>query len=161
MSVKKSRAFKTVRESQVTLNHLVTPNDLNFSGFVFGGVILKLIDHAAYVCAHKHAGGNCITASFDRVDFKEPIYVGELVTMHASVNFVGHTSMEIGVKVTAENLKTNKIRHTNTSYVTMVAVDTHGKPKEVPGITPETKDEKRRYKEGEKRYKERKRRSTR
>lgn len=154
-SVKKLQA-KTVQESQITLHHLVTPPDLNFRGFLFGGAMLKLIDQAAFVCARKHSGNYCVTASFDRVDFKDAIHTGELLTLHASVNYVGKTSMEIGVKVTSENFEKNIIRHTNSSYVTMVAVDEKGKPVPVPSLKPETAEEKRRYHEGEARYLQRK-----
>jgi len=154
-SVKKLQP-KTVKESQITLHHLVTPPDLNFRGFLFGGAMLKLIDQAAYICARKHSKNYCVTASFDRVNFKDVIHMGELVTLHASVNFVGKTSMEIGVKVTAEDLDHGEARHTISSYVTMVAVDEKGKPVPVPALIPETAEEKRRYKEGEKRYMQRK-----
>ena len=147
---------KTVKESQVTLNALMTPAEQNFKGLVFGGVILKMIDQIAYICARKHCRRYCVTASIDRVDFKEPIRVGELVTVVASLNYAGRTSMEIGVKVFAECLNTGKIRHTNTSYVVMVAVDDDGSPVEVPRVIPHTTIEKRRYKEAEKRYKARK-----
>ncbi|MCC7197657.1 acyl-CoA thioesterase [Candidatus Peregrinibacteria bacterium] len=148
----KRRSPKTVQESQITIHHLVTPPDLNFRGFLFGGVMLKLIDQAAFVCARKHSGSYCVTASFDRVDFKDVIHMGELITLHASVNYVGKTSMEIGVKVTAEDFEHNRIRHTNSSYVTMVAVDEKGRPVPVPSLKPETTEEIRRYKEGEARY---------
>lgn len=154
-SAKKLQA-KTVKESQITLHHLVTPPDLNFRGFLFGGAMLKLIDQAAFVCARKHSGNYCVTASFDRVDFKDAIHTGELLTLHASVNYVGKTSMEIGVKVTSENFEKNIIRHTNSSYVTMVAVDEKGRPVPVPSLKPETPEEKRRYAEGEARYLQRK-----
>lgn len=146
------RGSKTVKASQATFSALMMPSDQNFFGFIFGGVILKMMDHIAYVCARKHSSSNCITASFDRVDFKEPIHVGELVTMVASINYVGRSSMEIGIKVYAEDLKTGKTRHTNTSYVTMVAIDEKGNPHPVPRLIPETAEEKRRYAEAEKRY---------
>jgi acyl-CoA hydrolase len=152
----KTLKAKTVQESQITLHHLVTPPDLNFRGFLFGGAMLKLIDQAAFVCARKHSGNYCVTASFDRVDFKDVIHLGELITLHASVNYVGKTSMEIGVKVTAEDFEQNIIRHTNSCYVTMVAVDEKGSPVPVPSLKPVTTDEIRRYKEGEARYLQRK-----
>ena len=152
---------KTVKSSLTTLSVLMTPTDLNFLGFVFGGTILKLMDNIAYICAKRHSNSDCITASFERVDFRDHIYVGELVTLSASVNYVGKTSMEIGIRVCAENLTTNDVRHTNSSYVTMVAIDKKGKPQAVPALIPETLEEKRRYKEGEKRYKERKKRQKR
>lgn len=135
---------------------LMTPQDQNFLGYVFGGVILKLMDQIAYVSAARHSGKYCVTASFDRVDFKEHIHVGELLTLKSCVNYVGKTSMEVGVRVEAEDPKTGKIRHTNSGYVTMVAIDKKGNPTSVPAIQPETADEKRRYREGEIRYKMRK-----
>jgi len=152
----KSLRAKTVKESQITLHHLVTPNDLNFRGHLFGGVMLKLIDLAAFVCARKHSGSYCVTASFDKVTFKDMIEMGELISLHASVNFVGHSSLDIGVRVTAENFDRNVIRHTHTSYVTMVAVDKNNKPIRVPALIPETPEEKRRHENGKKRYESRK-----
>lgn len=149
---------KTVKASQTTLSVLMAPIDQNFLGFIFGGAILKLMDNIAYICAKRHSNSDCITASFERVDFRDHIYVGELVTLSASVNYVGSTSMEIGISVCAENLTTNKIRHTNSSYVTMVAIDKHGNPTRVPPLIPESQEEKRRYKEGEERYSSRKKR---
>ena len=143
---------KTVKQSRVTLNALMTPADQNYKGFVFGGVILKMIDHAAYVCARKHSGNYCVTASFDHVIFKKPIRVGDLVTVAAEVNFAGRTSMEIGIEIISENLETKKVEHANSSYVTMVAVDSKGNPVKVPRLIPQTAEEKRRYKEAEKRY---------
>lgn len=143
---------KAVKASQVTLAALMTPAEQNFKGHVFGGVILKMIDQIAYICARKHSRRYCVTASIDRVDFKEPIKVGELVTVVASLNYAGHTSMEVGVKVFAECLNTGKIRHTNTSYVVMVAVDDDGNPVEVPSVVPHSPQEKRRYKAAKKRY---------
>jgi acyl-CoA hydrolase len=138
----------------------MTPQDQNFLGYVFGGVILKMMDQIAYIAAAKHCNNNCVTASFDRVDFKDHIYVGEIVVMEASVNYVGHTSMEVGIKVYAENPKTGKIRHTNSSYVTMVAIDGKGHSKKVPGLILKTSEEKRRFAEGKKRYQERKNRTS-
>lgn len=135
---------------------LMTPQDQNFLGYVFGGVILKLMDQIAYVSAARHSGSYCVTASFDRVDFKEHIHVGELLTLKSCVNYVGKTSMEVGVRVEAEDPKTGKVRHTNSGYVTMVAIDEHGDPCDVPPLKPETAVEKRRFKDGEKRYKARK-----
>lgn len=155
---KKKLQPKHVKDSIASMTALMTPQDQNFLGYVFGGVILKLMDQIAYVSAARHSDSYCVTASFDRVDFKEHIHVGELITLKSSVNYVGKTSMEIGIRVEAEDPKTGKIRHTNSSYVTMVAIDEHGDPREVPPIKPETADEKRRYKEGEERYKLRKKR---
>lgn len=121
------------------------PQDANILGHVFGGAILSLMDKCAAVAAIRHARSACVTASIDRVDFREPIHVGDLVVMRASVNFVGTTSMEIGVRVEAEDLISGLRRHTNSCYLTFVAVDRNGRPINVPGIRPETPEEERRY----------------
>jgi acyl-CoA hydrolase len=120
------------------------PQDENTRGHVFGGAILAMLDKTAAVCAIRHARMPCVTASIDRVDFREPIMVGELVIMKASVNWVGRTSMEIGVRVEAENLLTGVRRHTNSCYATFVALDTSGAPAEVPKLVCETAEERRR-----------------
>ena len=122
------------------------PQHANNLGHVFGGVILSLLDRVAAVSAIRHTRENCVTVSVDRVDFREPIYVGDLVVMKASVNFVGRTSMEVGVRVEAEDLATGVRRHTNSCYLTFVAIDENHRPKEVAPVVPETEDEKRRYK---------------
>ena len=124
------------------------PQHANFAGTVYGGTILSITDSVAYVCAARHAGPYCVTVSVDRVDFREPIRIGELVTFLASVNFVGRSSMEIGIKIIAENLATGSKRHTNSCYFTMVCLDDQGRPKQVPRLIPETDEEKRRYEEG-------------
>ena len=121
------------------------PQHANNLGHVFGGVILSMMDRAAAVAAIRHARRTCVTVSVDRVDFREPIHLGDLVIMHASVNYAGRTSMEVGVRVEAENLLDGARRHTNSCYVTFVAVDVNGRPVEVPPVIPETEDEKRRY----------------
>lgn len=121
------------------------PQHANVLGHVFGGVILSLMDQTAGVVGFRHARTAVVTASIDRVDFREPIRIGDLVIMKASVNFVGRTSMEIGVRVEAEDLLSGNRRHTNSCYVTFVAVDRHGRPIEVPDIVPETDIERRRY----------------
>src|SRR5512138_114818 len=110
------------------------PHQSNILGNVFGGVILALCDKAAATCAIRHAGRTCVTASFDHVSFKEPIEIGELVRLLASVNYVGRTSMEVGVKLLSMNVATGDIRHTNSSYVTMVAIDEKGCPVPVPQL---------------------------
>lgn len=142
---------KTVKESRTEMSQLMMPHQANFAGVVYGGTILSIADSVAYVCAARHAGPNCVTVSVDRVDFREPIQIGEVVTFMASVNFVGKSSMEIGIKIWAENLKTSVKRHTNSCYFTMVALDDSGRPKIVPRIISETDEEKRRYLAGEKR----------
>ena len=146
---------KSVSSSQTEMSELMLPSHTNFGGFVYGGKVLALIDNAAFACACRHAEKHCVTASVDAVNFHESIKVGELVTLKASCNFAGRTSMEIGLKVFAEDLISGKVRHTNSCYVTMVAIGDDGKPAEVPRLTPETAEEKRRYQDGEKRRQER------
>ena len=124
---------------------LMMPQHANNLGHVFGGVVLSMIDTTAAVSAIRHARNPCVTVSVDRVDFREPIRVGELVIMKASVNYVGTTSMEVGVRIEAENLLTGDRHHTNSCYLTFVAIDGGGRPIKVPPITPETPEEKRRH----------------
>jgi acyl-CoA hydrolase len=124
---------------------MMLPQHSNNLGLVFGGVILAMMDTASAVSAIRHARGVCVTASVDRVDFREPIHLGDLVIMKCSVNYVGRTSMEVGVRVEAEDLQTGNRRHTNSCYLTFVAIDRNGKPIEVPRLVPETEDEIRRY----------------
>ena len=132
-------------ESETVMSELMMPQHANIMGNVFGGVILSLVDRVAAVCAIRHARRQCVTVSVDKVDFREPIHVGELITAHASLNFAGHTSMEVGVKIIAENVLSGERRHTNSCYVTYVALDDNGQPTPVPPIVPQTPDEKRRY----------------
>jgi acyl-CoA hydrolase len=147
---------KTVNESKVEMAQAMFPVDANPAGNVNGGTIMKLIDTAAGIAAHRHCRTNVVTASMDRLDFHQPIFVGELVTLRASINYVGTTSMEVGVRVEAENLMTGEVRHTNSAYLTMVSLDEHRRPSGVPKIVPETEDQKRRFREGEMRAKQRK-----
>lgn len=133
------------RESEAVMSELMMPQHANIMGNVFGGVLLSLVDRAAAVAAIRHARRPCVTVSVDKVNFREPIRVGELVTALARVNFTGRSSMEIGVKVIAENVLTGEQRHTNSCYLTYVALDDHGQPTQVPPVVPETPDEKRRY----------------
>ena len=121
------------------------PQHANNLGHVFGGVILSMMDRTAAVAAIRHTRVTVVTASIDRVDFREPIHVGDLVVMKASVNFVGRTSMEVGVRVEAEDMLTGARRHTNSAYLTFVAIDRNGRPVEIPRIHPESEDEVRRY----------------
>jgi acyl-CoA hydrolase len=121
------------------------PQHANNLGHVFGGVILGMMDKTAAISAVRHARSSCVTASIDRVDFREPIHVGDVVIVKASVNFVGRTSMEIGVRVEAEELISGRRRHTNSAYLTFVAVDRNGRPVEVPPLLPETPEEIRRH----------------
>src|SRR3954469_2346315 len=139
------RASKTVRESQHESSELMMPQDANNLGHIFGGVILSMMDKTAAICAFRHSRASVVTASIDRVDFREPIHLGDLVVMKASVNFAGRSSMEIGVRVEAEELLTGRRRHTNSCYLTFVAVDRNGRPIEVPELAPETPVEKRRF----------------
>src|SRR5882762_8063631 len=142
---RKARPSKPVRESQHETSELMMPHHANNLGHVFGGVMLSMMDKTAAVAAFRHCRLNVVTASIDRVDFREPILVGDLVVMKASVNFAGTTSMEVGVRVEAEELITGRRRHTNSCYLTFVAVDRYGRPIEVPELKPETPEEKRRF----------------
>ncbi|MBX3605172.1 MAG: acyl-CoA thioesterase [Piscinibacter sp.] len=130
---------------QLTMTVLMTPDTANFAGNVHGGTILKLLDQAAYACASRYAGRYVVTLSVDQVMFRQPIHVGELVTFLASVNHTGTSSMEIGIKVIAEAIRTQVVRHVNSCFFTMVAVDDAGKPVPVPPLRPFTPDEKRRH----------------
>jgi len=133
------------QDKTLQMSVLMTPDMANFSGVVHGGSLLKLLDQVAYACAARYSRSYVVTASLDQVFFKEKIQVGELVTLSGHVNYVGRTSMEIGIKVVAENLRTQEKRHTNSSYFTMVAVDESGKPVPVPPLLLETEVEKRLY----------------
>jgi len=137
--------YKPVGYSQITLTELMIPSYSNFGGKIHGGIILSLMDKVAYVCAAKHSDGYCITASIDVVDFLAPVEVGELVSLMASVNYVGNTSMIIGIRVVSENLKTHSVKHTNTSYFTMVALGDDNKPKQVPGLLLKSREDIRRF----------------
>jgi acyl-CoA hydrolase len=139
------RPIRTVRDSQHETSELMMPGDANNQGHVFGGVVLSMMDKCAAIAAFRHCRLNVVTASIDRVDFREPIHLGDLVLMKASVNYAGRTSMEVGVRVEAEELLTGRRRHTNSCYLTFVAVDRNGRPIAVPEIKPETPDEIRRY----------------
>jgi acyl-CoA hydrolase len=136
---------KQPRDSETIMSELMMPHHANITGNVFGGVILALVDRVAAVAAIRHAGRPCVTVSVDKVDFKEPIHVGELVTAYARVNYAGRTSMEVGVKIIAENVISGEKRHTNSCYVTFVALDDQGVPTRVAPVVPETADEKRRF----------------
>lgn len=144
-------AARSVRFSQTTLTELMIPAYANFGGKIHGGILLSLIDKVAYACASRHAGTYCVTVSVDAVDFLQPVEVGDLVSLMASVNYVGRTSLVIGIKVIAENVKTLEQRHTNTSYVTMVAKGDDDKPALVPPLLLENEEEARRFLEAIKR----------
>ena len=139
-------------DKSLTMTMLMTPDKANFTGnTVHGGEILKMLDHVAYACSARYCGTYVLTLSVDMVLFKNPIKVGSLVTFHASVNYVGRTSMEIGIKVISEDIKDHTLKNTNVCYFTMVAVDENGTPVPVPKLEPETEDEKRRYNDAIKR----------
>jgi uncharacterized protein (TIGR00369 family) len=137
--------FRPVAHSRTTLTELMIPSYANFGGKIHGGILLSLMDKVAYTCAAKHAGNYCVTVTVDGVNFLQPVEVGELVSLMASVNYVGRTSLLVGIKVIAENIKTGTVKHTNTSYFTMVAKDEKGKPTLVPGLELQTKEEVRRF----------------
>ena len=133
------------QEKSLEMTVLMTPEMANFSGKVHGGALLRLLDQAAYACAARYCKNYVVTLSLDQVIFKEPIHVGELVTFLANVNFVGRTSMEVGVKVHAQDLKSKESRHTNSCYFTMVALDEDGKSTTAPPLQIETEIEARLY----------------
>ncbi len=149
------RPSRKVSESAHETTALMMPPDENARGHVFGGVVLAMMDKAAAVCAIRHARTSCVTVSVDRVDFREPILVGDLIHMKASVNFAGRSSMEVGVRVEAENMLLGTRRHTNSCYITYVALDREGKPTEVPTLELETEIEKRRFAAGKERRRRR------
>jgi acyl-CoA hydrolase len=149
------RPSRTVKESQHETSQLMMPQHANVLGHVFGGVILSAMDLTAAVVAFRHARAAVVTVSIDRVDFHEPIRIGDLVVMRGSVNYVGRTSMEIGVRVEAEDLLTGRRRHTNSGYLTFVAVDPDGHPVETPALVAETEVERRRFAAGEGRFRRR------
>lgn len=125
---------RTPKQSDTTITELMIPAYANFGGKIHGGILLGLMDKVAYACGTKHAGNYCVTVSVDGVDFIEPVEVGDLVCMMARVNYVGHTSMVIGIKVTSENVKQGTIKHTNTCYFTMVAKGDDNIPTQVPEL---------------------------
>lgn len=140
-----NQKFKTVESSKVQLSELMLPSHSNFSGKIHGGFILSLLDQIAFACASKHSATYCVTASVDTVDFLNPIEIGELVTMKASINYVGKTSMVVGIRVEAEHIQTGVIKHCNSSYFTMVAKDEQGNSVKVPGLILETEKELKRF----------------
>ena len=148
-----SESAKSPSESLTTVVRVMMPMDANVAGNVFGGAILRLIDEVASIVAKRHSRNNVVTASIDRMDFFSPVYVGDLLRLIASINYVHRTSMEIGVRVEAENPVTGKIRHTGTCFLTHVALDKNGKPVLVPPLRLETDEEKRRWSEAENRRK--------
>ena len=140
-----SKIFKCVSDSKITISVLMLPSHTNFSGKIHGGYILSLLDQIAFACASKYSGYYCVTASVDTVNFLHPIEVGELVTMKASVNYVGKSSMIVGIRVDSENIQSGKINHCNSSYFTMVAKDASDKNIEVPTLILKSNQEIRRF----------------
>ena len=138
---------KRIQDSIVIMAQLMNPQDANIAGNVHGGVIMKLIDNAGGAAAIRHARANVVTASIERLDFHHPVFIGDFVTLRASVNFVGKTSLEVGVRVEAENLQTGITHHTASAYLTFVALDTNGLPLPLISLLLETDEEKRRNRE--------------
>jgi uncharacterized protein (TIGR00369 family) len=142
MSAPQSRP---VSFSQTTITELMIPAYANFGGKIHGGILLSLMDKVAYACASKHAGTYCVTVSVDKVEFLQPVEVGELVAMKASVNYVGRSSMVVGMRVESQNVKTGVIKHTNSSFFTMVAKGDDNKPMQVPALVLENDEEIKRF----------------
>ncbi len=146
---------KSVSSSQVVMTQLVLPTHINAMGSIFGGTIMSWIDIAAAIAAQRHSNREVVTASIDSLSFIAPVYKGWVVNLKASVNFTARTSMEVGVRVDAENPKTGEIFHTASAYTTFVALGSNGKPTEVPELLLESADEKRRFEAGKKRREQR------
>lgn len=138
-------SFKTVDASRISISELMQPSHSNFNGKIHGGYILNLMDQIAFACASKHSENYCVTASVNTVDFLNPIEIGDLVTMKASINFVGKTSMVVGIRVESENIRTGEIKHCNSSYFTMVAKNDIGNSIEVPGLILNDETEVKRF----------------
>jgi len=137
--------YKSVEESRIQISELMLPSNTNFGGKIHGGYILGLMDQIAFACASKHSRSYCVTASVNKVNFLSPIEVGELVTMKASINYVGKSSMVVGIRVESENIRTGKTKHCNSSYFIMVAVGETGKTVTVPGLILKTKMDAKRF----------------
>lgn len=140
-----STSARPVAFSQTTITELMIPAYANFGGKIHGGILLSLMDKLAYACASKHAGSYCVTVSVDKVEFLQPVEVGELVSMKASVNYVGRSSMVVGMRVESQNVKTGVIKHTNSSFFTMVAKSEDNKPTQVPALILENDEEIKRF----------------
>ncbi len=135
------------QDSDTTITELMIPSYANFGGKIHGGMLLSLMDKVAYACSTKHAGNYCVTVSVDTVDFLQPVEVGDLVSLMARVNYVGNSSLVIGIKVITENVKKRTVKHTNTSYFTMVAKNDNNKTTKVPPLLLTTQEEVRRFAE--------------
>lgn len=153
--------FRHVKESRVLITQLMLPSHSNFSGKIHGGYILNLMDQIAFTCASKHSRNYCVTASVNKVDFLNPIEVGELVILKASINYTGKTSMVVGLRVESENIQTGSKKHCNSSYFTMVAKDETGKNVSVPGLILDSEQSVRRFARSIARQDQTKRRSSR
>lgn len=140
-----SEPAKPVKGSQTTITELMIPAYANFGGKIHGGILLSLMDKVAYACASKHAASYCVTVSVDKVEFLQPVEVGELVSLHASVNYVGNSSLIVGIRVEAMNVKSGRVKHTNSSYFTMVAKGDDDKPMTVPKLILENEEEVKRF----------------
>ncbi len=138
---------KSAKKSRIIMSLVMMPQDANPAGIVHGGIIMKHIDDATGVVAVRHANGNAVTASIDRLDFHNPVFIGNLITLKASINMVGKTSMEVGVRVESEDIITGRVQHTASAYLTFVALDENFRPKRVPPLKLTTDEEKRRNKE--------------
>src|SRR6267142_2241479 len=136
---------KPVKDSQTTITELMIPSYSNFGGKIHGGILLSMMDKVAYACASKHAGTYCVTVSVDKVEFLQPVEVGELVALKASVNYVGRTSLIVGIRVESEDVKTGTIKHTNSCYFTMVAKGDDNKPMQVPALILENEEDVKRF----------------
>ena len=150
--------YKNIEASQLAMTQLMLPSHSNFSGFIHGGHVLSLMDQIAFACASKHSSHYCVTASVNKVDFLNPIEVGDLLTLKASINYTGRTSMVVGIRVESENIKTGIIKHCNSSYFTMVAKDATGKSVPVPGLVLNSEDSIRRFTRSIRRQKQAKQR---
>lgn len=146
---------RKVSDSSVTVIQQMMHEDANLYGNVHGGTIMKLVDNTAGIVGVRHSGRQMVTASIDRLDFHSPVFVGDLLRITASANYVGSTSMEIGVRIEAEDYKTGKVRHTASAYMTFVALDERGKPVQIPSLEIVTEEEKRRNREAVERRKNR------
>jgi len=136
---------RPVSHSKTTITELMIPSYANFGGKIHGGILLSMMDKVAYACASKHAGTYCVTVSVDKVEFLQPVEVGELVALKASVNYVGRTSLIVGIRVESENVKTGLIKHTNSCYFTMVAKGDDNKPQQVPELILENEEDIKRF----------------
>jgi len=146
--------FKSAKDSQIVMTQLMLPSHSNFSGKIHGGYVLNLMDQVAFACASKHSGVYCVTASVNKVDFLNPIEVGELLTLKASINYTGNSSMLVGLRVESENIQQRSVKHCNSSYFTMVARDDSGTKVKVPGLILETEESIRRFARSMQRKKE-------